>query len=203
MTLNPSEQYRAILAFLLLGLLCGALYDVVRILRVLCGLASYSAAGRAFREKRLPWIGSVYRPPRRRTQWLRSCQIAAGDIVFCLTAAVLLSVCLFDFGYGTLRWFYLVSCAVGFLAYRAGPGRLVMFFSETIAFGVRVALAYLYWIVRLPFRLAWRALRAAGLLLRRMLFAPLVRRLARRRRIAYTRRVQNNLLSTLQTMQSQ
>ena len=196
------EQYRAILAFLLLGFLCGVLYDGVRILRVLGGLASYSAAGRAFREKRLPLIGPVYLRPRRCTRWLRSFQIAAGDIFFCLTVSVLLSVCLFDFGYGIFRWFYFVSCTAGFLAYHAGPGRLVMFFSETIAFGVRVFLKYLYWLCRLPFLFAARALRAAGLLLRQKLLVPIALHHARRRWIAYTRRIQNNLLSTLQSMQS-
>ena len=198
MGLMPAQQYRAIGAFLLLGVLCGVLYDCIRILRVLSGLACYSKTAHSLREKRLPFIGAVYRAPQTRTQWLRILRIALGDVLFSFACAVLFSICLFDAGFGIFRWFYLLAAAAGFGLYRLFPGQLVMRLSECIAFGVRVCALYFQWLFLLPLRFSWRCICHLGRWVFCIFILPLVRRFRTRQRAAYTMRVQKALSRDVQ-----
>ena len=104
----------------ILGLIFGAAYDIIRIVHILCRLASYSGERRGMREG-----------------------VAAFWAVFVLDALTMLvfgaafSVFVYAVNDGQFRWFLGAGAAAGFALYHATVGRVVMFFSEKIAAGLR------------------------------------------------------------------
>ena len=82
--------------------------------------------------------------------------MAGGDIVFFVLAASVFSIYLYHAASGEFRWFYLAGSVLGFLLYYFTIGRVVMFFSEIIAFALRVCVRYAIWVAVLPLRvLLW------------------------------------------------
>ncbi len=155
----------------LFGMLCGALYDLCRIARVLRGVSYGGHVVKclvrlmppALREKRPLCIG----------RWL----LPVEDVLYSLSVGALFCVFLYWQTQGVFRLYLLVGAACGFVLYYGTVGRLVLAAAESIAFLLRVLGAYLLWAGKVPCRLLLRLLRAA---LRLLLWgcAPLYHRLA-------------------------
>ena len=194
------ERQLAALAYALLcGALCGVLYDAVRIMRVMLGLASYTAAGKTLYQLRLPLIGVVHPQKRRGTarRLVQQTAVALGDILFFIAAGGIFSVFLYHRASGEFRWFYLLGAAVGFFLYYCTCGRIVMLSSEAVSFVIRAAWRYVLWVLLLPVRGIVFVTKRAARMVRKRIWLPASSFLYRQARIRYTSRIQKQLIHTV------
>ena len=125
-----------------------AVYDLVRIPRILFGVR-YSERGVARLHRiRLPLLGG-YR--RKREHGGLGILIFFEDLIFCLLAGVSLMILFYECNNGKIRYPAFLIAGAGFLLYRATLGRLVMLLSEWVAFFVGAAVRYLVYFATLPF----------------------------------------------------
>ena len=134
-----SGQAASFAASLVLGVIFGVLYDVIRFTRVL--------------------LCVDVRPPHGARGWLRGMIVALGDLLFFAVAAVLMCVFFFVTNNGEVRGFALVGAFLGFLVYYNTVGRLFIAVCETVASWVKRGLRFLA-------RLLWMPMRFLGVRLR-------------------------------------
>lgn len=127
----------------LLGLIFAFLYDIIRIVGILCGVLSYSLGKTQITDRRAAYI-----------------MVGVGDAVYMAAVTVMFSLFVYFVNYGDYRWFMLAGAAVGFAAYEASLGKLVMAVSGTIVNGIRIAIRY---VVVIPLAFVWRTARKAVL----------------------------------------
>ncbi len=198
MGISSDRQFAAFLYAILTGVLCGAVYDGVRISRVLFGIAGYTRAGKRLYGRALPLIGAVQPVVlvgKRRTG--RLILLFVGDLCFAGLSACAFSVFLYHAASGCFRWFYLLGCGIGFFLYYQTVGRIVMLSSEALVFCCKAVIRYLCWLLFAPLRGAWWLLRRLGALIRARAFRPICRRVRRRCLLRYTRRVRQNLAQSI------
>ncbi len=133
-------QAASFAASLVLGVLFGVLYDVIRFTRVL--------------------LCVDVRPPRGRHGWFGCVIVALGDLAFFTTAAVLMCVFFFVTNNGEVRGFALVGAFCGFLIYYNTVGRLFITVCETVASWVKHGLRCLMRLLWLPVRFLGAHLRS-------------------------------------------
>lgn len=136
------------LAFLLGGVL-GAIYDALRITRVFFGVHYSRRAAKRLQEIRLPFLSPH---KRRRESPALGIIVFVEDLLFCILAGVLLILLLYEANNGKIRFPVFLCAGVGFLLYRATAGRLVMLFSEVIAFAIETVVRYLLFFLLYPVR---------------------------------------------------
>ena len=109
----------------ILGLIFGAFYDIIKISHIICGIASYSGENCGMKHS----VGSY---------------IIFGLMDFIYTAGltVTLSVFVYWQNNGVIRAFILVPCALGFVLYHKTAGRAVMYFSEVVVRFIRIVFRY-------------------------------------------------------------
>jgi hypothetical protein len=199
MPLSTEEQFGSLLQFLCLGAACGAVYDCLRILRVCFGLSCCTHIPASWKGRALPLIGVVdeHRFPASRP--FRLFLIGIGDVFFALAAGVGFSVCLFAAGSGVFRWYTLAAAGTGFVLYSVLPGRVVMLFTESAAYLLRVVGRYCLWLILFPLRCTARFCVRAGYWIRRRCMLPLRAYLTRMRRVAYTHREKRHLILAVQS----
>ena len=149
MEIYIARELAGMLYALAVGASLGAIYDVVRISRLLLGLRP--GAGNVSRS--LPLIGEVGRV-RRRGGFFSGVVVFLGDILFFAVATAIYVVFVFHANYGNNRWFFTFSAVAGFLAYHFTIGRLVMKASGAIRFALCAALLYLAFFALFPVRFA-------------------------------------------------
>ena len=140
MEVSMVGQAASLAASLVLGVLFGALYDVIRFTRVLLCVDA--------------------RPPHGRRGWLRCFIVALGDLLFFVLAAVLMCVFFFVTNNGEVRGFALLGAFCGFLVYYNTVGRLFIAICETVAAWVKRGLRCLAKLLWMPVRFLGRHLRA-------------------------------------------
>lgn len=150
MEIYPSALWRLLLASFLLGVGMGALYDCIRIQRVLFGICRYTKAANA------PAFCPTFLKVRNKRagkgkEIIKAFFLVLQDVVFCLAAGILVSILLFYRNDGVFRGFVLIGAALGFVAYYFTVGRLVISASEYIVFAIRTAFLYVVYYVSLPF----------------------------------------------------
>ena len=156
-----------VLASFVLGLAMSALYDVLRVRRLALRMTSEKPAGESFFVRHRERIDAVL------------CFIE--DVLFCLTAGIVLILLDFKLYHGVPRWYAPAAALGGFFLWRATIGRIVMAFAGAFLRGLRAAIRFVRRRILLPFG---RAV-ARGLSHIRSAFA---RRISDRRDRAYTRR---------------
>lgn len=110
------KQILNIVYSVILGLIFGAIYDIIRIIYVMCGIASYRGGRVSMKRGAVPFV-----------------IFALFDLsVFTVFTAV---YSVFDYWTENERFraYILVSVILGFVLYRKTVGRAVMFVSEEIA----------------------------------------------------------------------
>ncbi len=137
MELFIGKQLQAAAYSFILGLIFGGLYDIIRIIHILCGIASYAPVredtdGSRMKRGRLPF-----------------CLFFLCDAVYMLTVTAMFSVFQYWQMNGKFRLFLLLSALAGFAVWHATAGRLVMIFSEAIVRFLRLAVL---WTVVKPVR---------------------------------------------------
>lgn len=114
-----AEQCKTLAESCIMGLIFGAGYDIIRILHVLCGIASYS--------------GTTRRNQAQKTGRAAFLLFMAGDLLYMLTVTAASSVFLYHTNHGQFRLYLALACIGGFCLYHYTAGRLVMCISEAVA----------------------------------------------------------------------
>jgi len=198
MQVSLIEEFRAILWMLLSGGLCGVQYDIICILRVVMRLASYSPLTGRLDSLDLPGIRAY--TAHRTTVWsasVRSFFIAAGDLLFAVTAACTFSILLSHAFYGIVRWFCLLAAVIGYVVYRCTIGRAVLYISEILAGILRIICRYIAWILMLPIRLILKCSRIFVYAIIRHLILHVQLVIGQKKSTKYTKKVKHELPTAL------
>ncbi len=163
----------------LLGLALGALYDLLRITRVFLGVHYSRRLSKRFRSIRFPLISPLSEHKESRAL---GAVIFIEDFIFCLFSGLALILLFYQSNYGKIRIPALFCAGGGFLLYRITLGRLVMLFSEAIAFAIEILFRYLGYFCFYPIRMAIRFLSKLG----RAICQSIKNNWYRRARIRYT-----------------
>jgi len=109
------EQLINFVYSIILGLIFGGIYDIMRILHIWCGTMSCSRGNCRMKKGKLSFC---------------LCFLLDGCYVFLVTC--LFSVFLYAFNFGEFRLYLLFGAVVGMGVYLMTIGRLVMFFAQRI-----------------------------------------------------------------------
>jgi hypothetical protein len=134
---------------LLLGGVLGAFYDVLRITRVFFGVHYSRRAAKRLQEIRLPFL-SPHKGHRESPAL--GIIVFVEDLLFCILAGILLILLFYEANNGKIRFPVFLCAGAGFLLYRGTVGRLVMLFSEVIAFVIEAVVRYLLFFLLYPVR---------------------------------------------------
>lgn len=146
------------------GAFLHVLYDGVRILRALCGVHYGGRLGNRLCHCRLPGLGLHFasRPPLRVGEHLRAGLIFVTDLLFVVVGGVLFSVFVYWQNDGVFRAIFLVGMGAGFFLWHVTLGRVIVASAETVAFFLRVIVAYLFLCIRVPASFFARILARVG-----------------------------------------
>ncbi len=161
------------------GILFGAVYDLLRIRRV---------AFRLPRKKDGEKAGKVVSFFRRHWEKTDTVLIFFEDLIFSLFCTVTLILLDFRLYFGVPRWYSAAAALLGFLLYYVTVGKLVIRSAERLISLLRRAVGFLLLHTLFPalriVKSAWKALK---------------RRRERKRRIRYTRKEEKRMLRLLMT----
>lgn len=153
MDISQAALARLYLFALLLGIGLGVVYDLLRITRVFLGAHYSRRAAKRLQEISLPLLRARKKKTESRALGF---VVFLQDLLFCLFAAVAVILLFYEANRGKIRLPALLCVGVGFLLYRGTLGRLVMLFSEVIAFAIETVGRYLCFFAFLPVRLLGR-----------------------------------------------
>ena len=134
---------------LLLGIASGFLYDLLRITRVFLGVHYSRRAAKKIRDLQLPLLE---KRKRRGESRALGTVVFVEDLVFCLVVGIAMILLFYGANNGRIRMLAFVSAGAGFLLYRATLGRLMMLFSEIIAFCMETAVRYALFFLLYPIK---------------------------------------------------
>jgi hypothetical protein len=150
MELFIGKQLQTAAYSFVLGLIFGGLYDIIRIIHILCGIASYMPADEEKRPEKRGFVSFLL--------------FFLGDAAYMLTVTAVFSVFQYWQMSGKFRLFVLLSVLAGYAVWHRTAGRLVMAFSEAI---VRFLRRIVLWTIVKPVRFLLKILRkSAGFLYR-------------------------------------
>lgn len=135
------------------GIGLGMLYDTMRITRVFLGVRYTNRATDQLYNSKLPLL-----PPLRRKKEspFLGTVIFFEDLFFGIFCGISMILLFYEANNGNVRWLSILFAIGGFFAYRYTIGRLVMLFSEVIAFALETAIRYLFFFILFPFRWIWK-----------------------------------------------
>lgn len=131
----------------LTGVLLGAVYDCLRLTRILPG----GVPPIGLRRRRLPILGILPEPKKRRAT---AVLIFAEDLLFCLVAGVATVLLFYEAFDGKIRVPALGLLAAGFGAFHVSLGRLAARVAALVGFLLEVAVRYLCHFAALPVKCA-------------------------------------------------
>lgn len=189
MQVTAAEEFRAIPWMFLCGVICGMMYDIVSIVRLWMGLASFSwLLPHGTRKKTAEAAAQAGITEEKTFGCLKSLGLALGDIVFSLLAAGTFSVFLSHALYGIFRWFCLLASAAGFLLYRVTFGKAVLCLAECLLVIFHRLIRCFIHLLLFPLRLVLKFGRFLCRIISVRWLTPLQRWYLIRRRSAYTRK---------------
>ena len=152
MEVSMWEQAGNLLYAVWFGAICGILYDILRIVRVLHGVRYPGRFSAWLSRLRLPFLPEGYASPRptRYGKRVQSLLIFLGDFLYLLLVGMLFSVFIYWQNDGVFRFYMLFGATIGYMAYYFTVGRLVLASAEAVAAFLRILLAYLVMLVRIP-----------------------------------------------------
>ena len=157
MEVSMVRQALILLYSLIIGVVLGAVYDTIRIQRIMLGVRYGHKSVKMLRQVKLPLIGTGKKLPSRAVvkikavmRLLRNIIISIQDILFFIFAGLVVTVFVYHANYGQIRWFALLGLALGFFVYYNTVGRVVMLCSEFIVFFIRAIMSYTWYLVYMP-----------------------------------------------------
>ncbi len=147
METNPYLLWQLLLRSFLGGILLGAIYDTMRLSRVLFGVCHYADIALKWNFP-LPFANRL--PNKKASPVLVMIFLSVQDILFCFSAGILIAILLFDGNNGGFRGFVLLGLLAGFLLYYVTLGKLLIRISEYIIFAVKLAVLYAVFYITKP-----------------------------------------------------
>ncbi|MBQ3125786.1 MAG: spore cortex biosynthesis protein YabQ [Clostridia bacterium] len=173
---EPAALLRLFAAGCLLGAAFAAVYDLLRIVRILFGERAACPVGR---------LGQLPMPPaaRRHIRWgaMRGMLVHFGDLLYFPLFGAAIAVYLSAAYDGRIRWFALAGLALGFFGWRLTLGRLVTAASAAISALLRFLLCWAMWWISRPFVRLGRGVASGFSALGRWLYRPIYTRREMRR----------------------
>jgi len=108
------DQIKTLAESCILGLIFGAGYDIIKIIRLLCGIVSCSGCESA-KHGRIPFVIFL-----------------VTDLAYMILITFTYSVFLYHNNNGVFRFYLFTACLCGFILYYRTIGRLVMYMADTI-----------------------------------------------------------------------
>lgn len=170
MWFSVSEHFRVMLYSVVMGVIFGILYDLIKISRAAIGVASYSGLSKQFYNKRVP--GSV----------ISFTVMLVGDLLFAVLCGMIYSLFLFHAIRGQVRWYFLLSSALGFFAYYFTVSRFVMIITESLIFAIKSIIKTLF----IPVRFLLKLVLKIFTLIKQKIILKMVDDLVYNKRVKYT-----------------
>ncbi|MBR3894759.1 MAG: spore cortex biosynthesis protein YabQ [Clostridia bacterium] len=134
---------------LLLGFGLGGAYDLLRITRVFLGVHYSRRAAKRLQAIRLPFLKPYQ---KKKESPALGVVVFIEDFFFCIFAGISIILLFYIQNHGKIRFPAFLCIGAGFFFYRATLGRLVMLFSEVIAFLMETVVGYTVFFVLYPIR---------------------------------------------------
>ena len=150
------------LCALILGCALGAVYDALRISRIFLGVHYSRRATKYIQGIRLPLLKNRVKKEKKR---MLGIVVFVEDLFFCVFCGIALILLFYECNNGKIRYPVIPIVGAGFLLYRGTLGKLVMLFSEVIAFAIGTALRYVSFFLLFPMRFVCKQIRTGVLLL--------------------------------------
>lgn len=174
MELYIEKQLQTVLYSFILGLIFGGLYDIIRMIHILCGIASYDGKSCDIMKRgKIPFV-----------------LFFVFDTVYALAVTAIFSVFQYWQMNGRFRLFVLLSAVVGFVVWYRTAGRVVMALSEAV---VRFIKSVFLRFVVLPVRFCLKCLFCAVRFAYRMTVKRAVRLTLRGLRAVRSNRIKKKL----------
>lgn len=180
MEISQFALARLYLLSILLGVGLGVVYDALRITRVFFGVHYSRRATDRLKAIRLPFLQSK---KEQKESPLLGTVIFFEDLFFGIFCGISTILLFYTANNGKFRGLALLCTLGGFFLYRTTVGRVVMLFSEVIAFFTSAAVRYLFFFLFLPFR--WIAKHIARAYIHA--YGRLSQRVQKEKREKYTR----------------
>ena len=145
MEISMSQQLSAIIISLITGVILGAIYDVVRIIRCILGVK--------YTEIR-PKISLFKNKPKKSLRisgLTESLIIHITDVLFFIVCGIIIAITVYFSNSGRVRWFIYFFCVLGFLAYYFTVGKIVIKLSGTITEILKTAVYSFVYLLFYPF----------------------------------------------------
>ncbi len=155
MEISLASQLFVFIASVILGLVLGALYDVIRIIRALLGISYINRFTQRLKELRLALIKNPLFKEGAHSRTFDSIIIFVTDVVYFLAVTLALMIYIYHMNSGIVRWYIFAGAIVGMLMYYVTIGRLVISVSEYIVFFLKVIFSYLSFFISRPFILLY------------------------------------------------
>ena len=133
----------------IVGIGLGVCYDMLRITRVFLGVHYSRRAKEKLRDIRLPFLKAK---KERKESPILGTVIFFEDLFFGLLCGVAMILLFYEANNGKFRFPAIICAMGGFFLYRATLGRLVMLFSEVIAFFIGALARYVCFFSLFPFK---------------------------------------------------
>lgn len=156
MEISQSSLAWLYLCAMLLGCALGAVYDLLRITRVFLGVRYTHRGAERLSKRKLPFLKECR---RKKENPALGVVIFLEDFLFCVFCGIAMILLFYVCNNGKIRYSVFPVAVAGFLCYRGTLGRLVMLFSEVIAFALKTTVRYVFFFLSFPFRLIGRTLK--------------------------------------------
>ena len=141
-----SQQLSTFIISFITGAFLGAIYDGVRILRCIFGVRYYN------RNKTFVFNKIKIRKKQGLTQLNENILIFVTDILFFMFSGITIAIIVYYVNSGIVRWYILLLCLLGFLAYYFTVGKLVIRIADRVATVIRLFVLYTVYLLVYPLK---------------------------------------------------
>lgn len=197
MEVSMVHQLRLVLNFFLFGLVAGAFYDAVRIVRICIGAYDYQNSPAVIRS-----VKRLFKCPDNdgyKVYGKRYCTTVTviTDVVYSLVVGTAFIIYLYHENYCIFRWYLLLGALVGFAAYSLTVGRLVVTVAGAVIAFVKVVFRKTITLLLVPIKYICRFFLWLSSLLWNITFKKLVDRMRIKRGIKRTAASKSRLCELL------
>ncbi len=148
------DSFELIFIFVFPGVLFGAVYDVIRILRIARSDSKGSMTPKLFAHFKISYMPRLQNEKRK--ERLDLILVFIEDFVFCLFVALGELLLFYHLNDGVIRVWGLILSAIGFLIYKLSIGKIMIYMAKRIIYALRRLLYILVVIMFTPISLLAR-----------------------------------------------
>lgn len=153
------KQIYIILLSIPFGMVFGAFYDIIRVLRSLLGINYINKFTENLKKIRLKLIDNPLLKEKQRTKLREGVILLITDFAYFLILTIALIIFIYYLNDGIVRWYIFAGTMAGLLIYYFTIGKLVISISEYITFFIKILFEYLFFFLKYPFCRAIRYLK--------------------------------------------